>query len=116
MSSIVEEKSFDFSVRIVKLSQYLTETKNEFIMSRQLLKSGTSIGANVAEAKNAQSNNDFISKFSIALKEVSETKYWLRLLFATQFINQTEFESVFADCTELEKIISSIILTSKGKE
>lgn len=112
MKNIIEIKSFNFAVRIVKLNQYLTK-KKEFVLSNQILRSGTSIGANVAEAEQAQSTADFISKMSISLKEVAETKYWLRLLKETKFISQKEFDSIFNDCVELEKILVSIIKSSK---
>ena len=112
MKNIIEIKSFNFAVRIVKLNQYLTK-KKEFVLSNQILRSGTSIGANVAEAEQAQSTADFISKMSISLKEVAETKYWLRLLKETKFISQKEFDSIFNDCVELETILVSIIKSSK---
>ena len=112
MKNIIEIKSFNFAVRIVKLNQYLTK-KKEFVLSNQILRSGTSIGANVAEAEQAQSTADFISKMSISLKEVAETKYWLRLLKETKFISQKEFDSIFNDCVELEKILVSIIKSTK---
>ncbi|MBQ5764979.1 MAG: four helix bundle protein [Clostridia bacterium] len=112
MKNIIEIKSFNFAVRIVKLNQYLTK-KKEFVLSNQILRSGISIGANVAEAEQAQSTADFISKMSISLKEVAETKYWLRLLKETKFISQKEFDSIFNDCVELEKILVSIIKSSK---
>lgn len=86
MENIIEKKSFDFAIRIVKLYKFLCNEKNEFVLSKQLLRSGTSIGANVAEAQQAQSKADFISKISIALKEATESKYWLRLLNATDYI------------------------------
>ena len=91
--AIIEEKSFDFAIRIVKLYKYLCNNKKEYVLSKQVLRSGTSIGANVAEAQQAQSKEDFISKLSIALKETTETKYWLRLLNATNYLNQSEIKS-----------------------
>lgn len=112
MGNIIEIKSFVFAVRIVNLNKYLVE-KKEHTLSKQLLRSGTSIGANVAEAEQAQSRADFISKMSIALKETSETKYWLRLLKETDYISENEFQSVFNDCVELEKLLVSIIKSSK---
>ena len=113
MANIIEEKSFSFAVRIVNLNKYLNEQKKEFVLSKQLLRSGTSIGANVAEAEQAQSTLDFVSKMSIALKKVSETKYWLRLLSATDYLTAIEFNSLLSDCVELEKILVSIIKSSK---
>ena len=110
---MVSDKSFTFAVRIVKLCRYLRTEKNEFILSKQLIRSGTSIGANITEAQQGQSRADFISKMSIALKETAETKYWLRLLQATDYLNETEYQSVYNDCVELEKILTSIIKSSK---
>ena len=115
MDSIIETKSLDFAIRIVKLGNYLQSSKNEYIMSNQIIKSGTSIGANVAEAQYAQSNNDFISKLSIARKETNETNYWLKLLKETEYISYKEFDSLFSDIDEIHKILSSIILSSKDK-
>lgn len=111
--NIVLNKSFDFAVRIVRLYQYLCE-QQEFILSKQLLKSGTSIGANIREAVRGQSRNDFIAKMNIALKEVSETEYWLELLFRTNYMTQKEYESIFYDCHELTKLLSSIVKTTKN--
>ena len=113
MSSIIEEKSSAFSVRIVNLYKHLNEKKKECVLSKQLLKSGTSIGANVAEAKQAQSAADFVSKMNIALKETSETKYWISLLGSTGFLTEAEFTSILADCVELEKILVSIVKSLK---
>lgn len=113
MPNVIEEKSFAFAVRIVNLCRYLRETKNEFVLSKQLLRSGTSIGANVAEAQQAQSTLDFVSKMSISLKEASETKYWIKLLFATNYLTESESTSILNDCIELEKILVSIIKSSK---
>ncbi len=113
--SIVGNKSIDFAVRIVNLSKYLNNEKKEFVLSNQILRSGTSIGANLHEANNTQSDADFISKLSIALKETSETKYWLILLQKTDYITNAEYESLYSDCEELFKMISSSILTSKEK-
>ena len=113
MRSIIEEKSFNFAVRVVKLYKYLVREKKEVVISKQLLRSGTSIGANVAEAEEAQSKPDFVSKMGIALKETAETIYWLRLLGATGYIRESEARSMFTDCEELKKILSSIIKTSR---
>ena len=114
MKNTVEEKSFQFAVRIVKLCAYLQNEKREYVLSKQLLRSGTSIGANVAEAQQAQSRADFISKLSIALKEASETNYWLRLLNATDYLSESEFSSIIADCKELERILTSILKTTRN--
>lgn len=113
MENIIEKKSFDFAIRIVKLYKFLCNKKNEFVLSKQLLRSGTSIGANVAEAQQAQSKADFISKISIALKEATESKYWLRLLNATDYISDIEIKSILSDCVEIEKILTSISKSSK---
>ena len=113
MDNIIEKKSFCFAVRIVNLYKHLTEQKREYVLSKQLLRSGTGIGANVAESKNAQSRPDFMNKLNIALKEASETKYWLRLLAETGYLSKTEFDSVYEDSVEIEKILVSIIKTIK---
>lgn len=114
MDSVLEQKSFLFAVRIVKLYKHLGAEKKEYVLSKQLLRSGTSIGANLAEAQQAQSKADFVSKFSIALKETSETIYWLRLLQATDYLSNQECTSIVSDCLELEKMLVSSIKTAKG--
>ena len=111
--NIIEMKSFQFAIRIVNLYKYLCTEHKEYVMSKQLLRSGTSIGANVAESQQAQSRPDFISKLSIALKETSETKYWLRLLNATGYFQAQEFNSILSECIELEKLLVTIIRTTK---
>ena len=113
MENIIEIKSLDFAVRIVNLYKYLTDIKKEYVLSKQLLRSGTSIGANVAEAEQAQSRPDFVSKMNIALKETSETKYWIKLLKITDFLSEKESSSLLANCVELEKLLVSIIKSSK---
>ncbi len=113
MENVIEIKSFDFAVRIVNLYKYLTAIKKEYVLSKQLLRSGTSVGANVAEAEQAQSRPDFVSKMNIALKETSETKYWIKLLKATDFLSEKESSSLLSDCVELEKLLVSIIKSSK---
>ena len=113
MEQTVEQKSFLFAVRITKLSKYLQSSKKEHILSRQLLRSGTSIGANIAEAEQAQSKADFISKMSIALKEAAETDYWLRLLHASNELSNAEFSSIYRDCQDLEKMLTAIVKTSR---
>lgn len=110
--NIVLDKSFEFAIRIVKLYKFLTEQR-ELVLSKQLLKSGTSVGANVREALHAESKGDFIHKLSIAQKEMSETSYWLDLLRATDFLNENEYSSIKQDADELGKIITSIIVTTK---
>ncbi len=115
-SNIVKEKSFEFSVRIVNLYKHLTTTKQEYVLSKQLLRSGTSIGANICEAEQAQSTLDFLSKMSISLKEACESDYWLRLLHRTGFLNDSEFSSIIEDCRELTKLLTSIIRSLKKTE
>lgn len=107
-NATIEVKSFDFSVRIVNLYLFLTEEKKDFVLSKQILRSGTSIGANVSEGEKAQSKADFYSKMSIALKEANETHYWMRLLNATGYINETQFLSLENDVKELVAILTSI--------
>jgi four helix bundle protein len=120
--STIYDKSFQFSVRIVKLYKYLSNDKKEYILSKQLLRSGTSIGANVHEAISAQSKKDFISKMSIANKEARESEYWIRLLIETDYLDKNEkyVKTLESDIEELLKILTSIIKTSmlnlkKGK-
>ena len=114
MGNVVLEKSFAFAVRIVKASRHLRESKNEFVLSKQLLRSGTSIGANTEEAMGGQSDADFISKLSIAQKEARETHYWIRLLMETGYFTEQESQSLLNDLDEILKILSSIILTKKS--
>ncbi len=106
------KKSFDFAVRIVKLNKYLTQSKKEYTLSKQLLRCGTSIGANVSEAQRGQSKADFISKMSIALKEAYETEYWLRLFYKTDYLNAEEFNSLNKDITEIISLLVSICKTA----
>ena len=113
MADIVREKSFEFAVKIVNFYKKFSQEKREFILSKQLLRSGTSIGANLREALNAQSDNDFIHKNAIAQKECDETIYWIELLFATDYITEKEFQDLVKEPRELLKIIRSIILTKK---
>ena len=108
------ELSLEFAIRIVHLYQYLCNEKKEFILSKQLLKSGTSVGANVREAMYAQSRNDFIAKMSISLKEISETEYWLELLHRTNILDQRQYQSMNEDCTRITRILISIVKTSKN--
>ena len=107
-----EEKSFEFAVRIVNLCKYLTTEKREFVLSKQLLRSGTSIGANISEAQRGQSKADFTAKMSIALKEANETYYWLRLLYRTEYLTQPQFESLEKDILELIWLLMSICKTA----
>ena len=105
---IIAEKSYAFGVRIVNLYNYLVREKHEYHMSKQILKSGTSIGANVAEAQRTQSSADFVAKMKIAMKEANETQYWLRLLRDTNYLTVREFESMHADLVENLKILTAI--------
>ncbi len=113
--NIIVDKSKKFAVRIVKLYQYMCSTKKEYILSKQLLRSGTSIGANVKEAVRGQSRSDFYAKMNIALKEASETEYWIELLYETNYLSEQEFESIYYDCQELLKILMSITKSQKGE-
>ena len=111
----IQQKSRDFAIKIINCYKFLIENKKEFVMSKQLLRCGTSIGANTRESKNAQSRGDFLSKLSIALKEADETAYWLDLLQATDYIDKKLFESLNSDCTEIIKMLTAIIKTLKEK-
>ena len=113
MNNTIQDKSFHFAVRIVNLCKYLQQETHEYIIYKQLFRCGTSIGANVAEAQQAQSKADFVSKLSISLKETTETKYWIKLLKATDYLSETEYGSIFSDCVEIEKILVTIIKTTK---
>ena len=114
MEQAVQEKSFCFAIRIVNLCRYLQNEQKEYVLSKQLLRCGTSIGANIAEAQQAQSKPDFVNKINIALKESYETNYWIRLLHATQYLKEREYESIIDDCSELERLL--IAITKKAKE
>ena len=108
----IEEKSFEFAVRIVNLTKYIRRKEKEYVLTKQLLRCGTSIGANVSEAQRAQSKADFYSKMSIALKETNETYYWLRLLYRTEYLTKAEFESMRNDVDELLRILVAICKTA----
>ncbi len=112
--NILIDKSVDFAARIIKLRKFLEESQHEHILSRQILRSGTSIGANINEAQYGQSKADFISKLHIALKETAETEYWLRLLVKSEYINEKIFQSLIADCMELKKILIASLNTAKS--
>lgn len=111
--NVIEDKSFKFAVRIVNLYKYLISEKKEFVLSKQILKYGTSIGANTEEALGGVSNSDFSNKLSIAYKEARETLYWLRLLNATDYLEVKVFQSMFNDCDEICKILFTIIRKTK---
>lgn len=112
--NVLEVKSEDFAVRIINLIKVLKNQHHEYDISRQALRSGTSIGANISEAQQAQSAADFISKMSIALKETAETRYWLKLLFRTEFITSDQYSTLREDCDELFRLLTSIIKTSRS--
>ena len=113
--NIIINKSFEFSVQIIRTYQTLQADKKEFILSRQLVRCGTSIGANIEEAVGGISNKDFTAKMSIAYKEARETKYWLRLLYETNYFEKDQYQTLIKLCEELLKILYSIINTSKNK-
>ena len=112
--NIIQTKSFAFAIRIVNVYKYLQSERKEYVLSKQLIRSGTSIGANVEEAIGGQSKKDFIAKISIAYKEARETKYWIRLLEATDILEEIEAKTLLNDTEELCKILSSILVSSKG--
>ena len=111
--NIILDKSKVFAIRIIRLYQYLCDEKKEYVLSKQLLRSGTSIGANAKEAVRGQSKPDFSAKMNIALKEASETEYWLELLRETDYIDEKQFTSIYSDCQEILKILFSIVKTSR---
>ncbi len=111
----LREKSYSFALRIVKMCKYLGEEKKEFVLSKQILRSGTSVGANIEEANQGQSKADFIHKLSISLKEAVETNYWLRLLRDSEYLSETQAESLLTDCRELEKLLTASIKTAKQR-
>lgn len=112
--NIIKKKSFEFAIRIVKLFQHLQAEKKEYVLSKQLLRSGTSVGAMVREAEHSESKGDFVHKLAIAKKEINETIYWLELLNATEYLTQKEFESINADAVEIIKLITRIIKSTKS--
>ena len=112
---MIQEKSLAFAIRIVKLYKLLAENKKEYVLSKQLLRSGTAIGALTREGEHAQSKADFLNKMNIALKEANETLYWLILLKKTEYLSQLEFQSIYTDTEELLKILVSIVKTTKAK-
>jgi four helix bundle protein len=114
-NNVIQEKSFIFAVRIVNLYKYLCEEKKEFVLSKQILRSGTSIGANIEESIGGQSDKDFFTKLTIAYKEERETVYWLKLLLATEYLNQEQADSLLKDAEEICKIIGKIQVTMKNR-
>jgi four helix bundle protein len=113
--NVVREKSFAFALRMVRLAKYLQDEKKEFVLSRQVLRSGTAVGALVREAEHAQSKADFVSKMSIALKEANETDYWIDLLYRSDYIRQDSYESIHPDIQEMIKLLVAIVKTSKWR-
>ena len=111
--NVLKNKSFDFAVRIVKLCEFLRKNKKEYVLSKQILRSGTSIGALVRESEYAESKADFIHKLTIALKEANETEYWLELLSKTNYLNKDQYNSLILDNKELLKLLISIIKSTK---
>lgn len=114
-NNVIKNKSFNFALRVVKLYQFLNQEKKEYVLSKQLLRSGTAIGALVREAEQAESKLDFIHKLAIAQKEANETDYWLELLFQSKYLNETQFQSLKNDIIEINKILASIIITIKQR-
>jgi len=112
--NVIKNKSFAFAVRVVKLYRYLAEEKKEYVLSKQLLRSGTSVGALVREAEHAESKSDFVHKMAIAQKEINETIYWLELLKETNYLSEIEFENINIDAVEVIKLITSIIKSTKA--
>ena len=112
-SNLIIDKSKKFAIRIVKLYKYLISEKNEYVLSKQLLRSGTSVGANVREAIRGESKADFYHKLNVALKEADETEYWIELLYESEFITKAQFESIYKDCEEVVKLLVSITKTQK---
>jgi len=114
MENVVAVKSYAFAIRIVKLYKLLSHEKREFVLSKQLLRSGTAIGALIKEAEHAQSKPDFLNKMNVALKEANETAYWLMLLKDTEYIREKEFQSINNDCSEILKLLISIVKSTKA--
>ena len=113
--NVIVDKSFDFAVRIVNLSKYLMEQQKEYVLSKQLLRSGTSIGANVSEAQRGQTKADFTAKMCIALKEANETDYWLKLLYRTEYLTESQYTSIHEDMQEILGILTAICRTTNKK-
>ena len=113
--NVIREKSFAFAVRIINLYKYLCEEKKEFVLSKQILRSGTSIGANIEESIGSQSDKDFFTKLTIAYKETRETIYWLKLILATDYLSREQADSLLKDAEEICKIIGKIQITMKNR-
>lgn len=113
--NVVKDKTFALAIRIVKLYKHLVSAKKEYVMSKQLLRSGTSVGAMVREAEHAESKSDFRHKLAIAQKEINESLYWIELLYQTDYLEKIEFDAIHKDATEVLKLLTSILKTSKTK-
>lgn len=113
MDNVIEVKSKSFALRIIEIYKLLVFDKKEFVLSKQLLRSGTSIGANIKEAQCGQSKKDFLAKMFISYKEANETLYWLELLFESKFISEEQFKMLYSSCKEILRILNSIIFTIK---
>jgi four helix bundle protein len=113
MANVVMEKGLDFAVRCVKLYNYLREERHEYVLSKQMVRSGTSIGANISESQGAQSSPDFIAKLHISLKEARETGYWLLILYRADYITEVEYDSINKDLGELIALLTSILKSTK---
>ncbi|MBQ7713177.1 MAG: four helix bundle protein [Clostridia bacterium] len=114
-NNVIVEKTKNFALRIIKLNRYLREEKNEYVLAKQILKSGTSIGANVKEAVRGQTKPDFYAKMNVALKEASETEYWLELLVGSGYIEETHYAGIYEDCQEIIKLLVSITKSQKNE-
>jgi four helix bundle protein len=112
--NIIKDKSYVFALRVIKTYKFLSEKQREFVLSKQMLRSGTAVGALIREGEQAQSRADFIHKMNIALKEANETEYWLMLLKDSDYIDENSFVSIHKDCAELVKMLISIVKTTKG--
>lgn len=111
--NILLEKTYSFALRIVKLCRFLNDEKHEFVLSKQILFSGTSIGSQVEEAQQAENRGDFLHQLSLANKHAFKTNYWLRLLYDSEYLNEKQFQSLLADCEEIQKILTSTLKTTK---
>ena len=116
MSNVIKDKSFRFAVKVVKIYKKVTVEQKEYVLSKQFLRSGTAVGAMAREAEYSESRKDFVHKFSIALKEANETRYWIELMRETEFLSQPVFESIHEDVTEIIKILTSIIKSTKSSK
>jgi len=111
--NVIKEKSFNFALQVIRLYKELCESKKEFILSKQLLRSGTSVGANIRESEHAESKADFIHKLSIAQKEANESEYWIELLYKSEYIDKTMYESINDNISEIKRLLSSILVSLK---